>query len=72
MIGRRALDRIRRTHCRAHSGRPGVILELFQEPTNGRSVDRKPASAPEMHEGGCATVTPEPAPEAEPATEIVR
>jgi adenosine deaminase len=47
-------------------------LELFQEPTNGRSVDRKPASGAEMLEGGCATVTPEPAPEAEPATEIVR
>jgi adenosine deaminase len=47
-------------------------LERFQAPANGRSVERRASSQPEILEAGCATVTPEPAPEAAPVTEIVR
>jgi adenosine deaminase len=47
-------------------------LDRFQAPTNGRAVDRKASSPPEILEAGCATVTPEPTPEPSPSTEIVR
>ncbi|HWM87303.1 MAG TPA: adenosine deaminase [Kofleriaceae bacterium] len=47
-------------------------LDGFKAPTNGRSVDRKSASQPEVLEAGCATVTPDPTPEPSPSTEIVR
>jgi adenosine deaminase len=48
-------------------------LDKFQEPANGRSVDRKGQSQAEIHEAGCATVPPpEAAPESPPATEISR
>lgn len=47
-------------------------LEKFEAPANGKAVERRAASQPELHEAGCVTVTPEPAPQATPVTEIVR
>ena len=47
-------------------------LDRFQAPSNGRSVERRASSQAEILEAGCATVTPDPAPEATPVTEIVR
>jgi adenosine deaminase len=47
-------------------------LEKFQAPSNGKAVERRAATQPELHEAGCVTVTPEQPPEATPVTEIVR
>jgi hypothetical protein len=47
-------------------------LDKFQAPANGKSVERRAATQPELHEAGCVTVTPEPTPESVPVTEIVR
>jgi adenosine deaminase len=47
-------------------------LDRFQEPSNGRSLERRASSQPEILEAGCVTVTPEPVVEAPPVTEIVR
>jgi adenosine deaminase len=47
-------------------------LDKFQAPSNGKAVERRAATQPELHEAGCVTATPEAPPEAPPVTEIVR
>ena len=50
------------------------VDRCFQEPANGRSVERRPPTggAAEVHEAGCVTASPEPLPDPAPSTEIVR
>ena len=49
-------------------------LDRFQEPANGRSVERRAGTGgpAEVHEAGCVTANPEPVPDEAPSTEIVR
>ena len=47
-------------------------LDRFQAPANGRSIDRRGSTQPEILDAGCATVMPDPVPEQAPTTEIVR
>ncbi|HUS67473.1 MAG TPA: adenosine deaminase [Kofleriaceae bacterium] len=49
-------------------------LDRFQEPANGRSVERRAATGgpAEVHEAGCVTASQEPLPDPAPSTEIVR
>jgi hypothetical protein len=44
-------------------------LTEFRVPANGRAVERR---TPEVHEAGCVTANPEPAPDPTPSTEILR